>query len=343
MIRNQSGLTGLDGAKNRIWLAAFVWHTRFFKSSQPSLIWKLARRARVGSALFRLGRFLPGPPTAGKAIQPSAENFPRIIWMYWHDGEGAAPELVQHCISTWRRHNPDWDVRVLDSSNASDYVDIDYVPAGTRLQLVADALRLELLDRYGGVWADVTCLCTGPLADWLMNRLGEGFFAFERPGPDRPLSNWFLASQPGSPLVASWVETSRLYWRNGFYSNHIGGGRRDQFVYHYLFEWMINSRKQLRLEWLSVPTLPAGPPHLLQKCLLILIGLPSWWLPTATWPGVESGFDQLDHVAIQRLIPDILSSSEVRVHKLDWRLDDALQILNMYDGAEHHVDDRDVP
>lgn len=326
MIRNQSGLTGLNGAKNRIWLAAFVWHTRIVKSKQPSFAWKLARRAGVGFALFRLGRFIPGPPTAGKAIQPSAENFPRIIWMYWHDGEDAAPGLVRYCISTWRRHNPDWDVRVLDSSNASDYVDIDYVPAGTRLQLVADALRLELLDRYGGVWADVTCLCTGPLADWLMNRLGEGFFAFARPGPDRPLGNWFLASLPGSPLVASWLEVSRLYWRNGFQSNHIGEtGRRDQFIYHYLFEWMINSRRQLHSQWLSVPTLPAGPPHRLQMEIKRHSVFPSWRPPVAS------------------LIPDILSSPDVRVHKLDWRLDDALQILSIYDGTEHNVDHRDEP
>lgn len=344
MIRNQSGL---DGVKNKVWLAAFVWHTRIVKSRQASfglrIGLRIARRAGVGSALFRLGRFLPRPPVAGSAVHPSAQDVPKILWMYWHDGEDAAPELARYCIDSWRKHNPDWDVRVLDSSSAPDYVTIDYVPAGTRLQLVADALRLELLNRYGGVWADASCLCTGPLADWLTNRLGQGFFAFERPGSDRQLGNWFLASRPGSPLVASWVEVSRLYWRNGFYSNHIQWGRRDHFIYHYLFEWMINSSRQLRSEWQSVPTLPAGRHLLLQKCLRISLGLPSAALPGVTWPGVERGFEQLDQAAIQRLITDIVSSPDVRVHKLDWRLENALQILSTSAGADQSVDHRDVP
>jgi hypothetical protein len=264
--------------------------------------------------------------------------------MYWHDGEDEAPEVARYCIDSWRKHNPDWDVRVLDSSSATDYVNIDYVPAGTRLQLVADALRLELLNRYGGVWADASCLCTAPLADWLINRLGEGFFAFERPGPDRPLGNWFLASLPGSPLVASWVEVSRLYWRNGYYSNHIGeAGRRDQFIYHYLFEWMINSNKQLRSEWQSVPTLPAEPHFILQKCLRISLGMPSAPLRGVTWPGAESGFEQLDQAAIQLLTTNIVSSPDVRVHKLDWRLENALRILRTSADADQSVDHRDMP
>lgn len=341
-MRFQRDFIGSEAARNRLWLLTFVWHTRIVKDARRSLPRRIARRA-IGPVLYGLAKALPFPPAADLRPTEPVQPIPKIIWMYWHDGEAAAPSLARYCISSWRIHNPDWEVRVLDSSTTSDYVDIDYLPAGTRLQLVADALRLELLDRYGGVWADVSCLCTGPLDDWLVDRLGRGFFAFERPGPDRPLSNWFLASQPGNPLVASWVEMSRLYWRNGFYSNHVGGGRRDQFIYHYFFRWMVNADTQLRGEWLSVPRLPAGPPHLLQKCLRDLSGLPSWWLPGATWRGIEIGFDQLDRAASQSLMTDILSSPDVRVHKLDWRLENAVQILSMTAGAEQSVDPSDVP
>ncbi len=308
MIRNQSGLTDPNRIKNTLWLWAFVWHTRIVKGKRPSFPVKLARLTGIGSVLFQLGRVLPYPPTAHTAVNVATDNFPKIIWMYWHDGEHAAPQLVRYCIDSWRKNNPDWDVRVLDSSNAGVYADIAYVPAGTRLQLVADALRLELLERYGGVWADVTCLCTGPLVDWLPERLNRGFFAFERPGPDRQLGNWFLASRPGSSLVATWADASRRYWRNGFYSNHIGiSGRQNQFVYHYLFDWMINANPQLRSEWLAVPRLPAGPPHLLQEQLR------------------RAG--QPTHPACLRVISDIISRPDVRVHKLDWRLNNTMGTL----------------
>jgi hypothetical protein len=349
MIRNQSGLTDLSGFKNKLWISAFVWHTRIVKGKQPSFALKIARGAGVGTALFRLGRVLPRFPTAGAAEHESSGNLPKIIWMYWHNGEHAAPDLARHCINSWRRHNPDWDVRMLDATNASDYVNVDYLPAGTRLQLVADAIRLELLDRYGGVWADASCLCTGPLDDWLIDRLGQGFFAFERPGPDRPLGNWFLASRQGGTLIASWAEVSRLYWKNGFYSNHIGpDGRRDQFVYHYLFEWMVNSDPQLRSEWLAVPRLPAGPPHLLQQQLRKCDQSSARFSALTPMRARVRASGQLsarplDQAANQRLITETLSRTDVRVHKLDWRLENALEILRITAGGERSGDHRDVP
>ena len=83
--------------------------------------------------------------------------------------------------------------------------------AGLPGRLQADLARLDLLARHGGVWADATCFCVRPLDDWLLPCLPSGFFAFDRPGPDRLLSTWFLAAQPGNALVSGTFALMRDY------------------------------------------------------------------------------------------------------------------------------------
>ena len=56
----------------------------------------------------------------------------------------------------------------------------------------ADQIRIEILHLHGGVWADATTICAKPLDEWLPERMGTGFFAFERPAQDRMIASWFL-------------------------------------------------------------------------------------------------------------------------------------------------------
>ena len=38
----------------------------------------------------------------------------KIIWIYWHQGWGNAPEIIKICKKSWIKKNPEWDVRALD-------------------------------------------------------------------------------------------------------------------------------------------------------------------------------------------------------------------------------------
>ena len=116
----------------------------------------------------------------------------KTVWMYWHQGWDDAPPIVQACRNSWERLNPGYEVRALDRHSMFEHVDL---PAGVgpdrddlTLTKLSNVIRLRLLARHGGVWADATVLCAWPLDDWLPHRLGEGFFAFKEPGPGRMLS-----------------------------------------------------------------------------------------------------------------------------------------------------------
>lgn len=181
-----------------------------------------------------------------------------IIWSCWFQGEANAPEIVRKCFSSWRTKNPGWEFRVLDAHNIKHYVDIDdYVDLNHQTMTAAslsDLVRVLLLNEYGGVWVDATTWCNRPLDEWLEPAASSGFFAFEKPTPDRTLSSWFIASRPGNSLISAWAGASISYWKNRSYSD-------DYFWFHNRFDTVLRTSPTCVDAWADVPKVSAGPPH----------------------------------------------------------------------------------
>jgi len=191
---------------------------------------------------------------------PADNPPPRTIWMLWLQGLESAPAFVQACVASWRQHNPHWTIQVLDEASISEHIDLPAPPAGTSRNHWANILRLELLARYGGAWADATSLCLRPLDDWLGAAMGSGFFAFSRPQPKRQLANWFLAAQPDATLLHAW----RLWCRIYLYS---GRQPASYFWQHHTFAWLLQRSSALRRLWAATPAISARGPHIMQRLL----------------------------------------------------------------------------
>ena len=137
----------------------------------------------------------------------SRRAVPRTLWMYWHQGWRRAPDLVVRCAATWQAHNPTWEIRLLDAATIAGTVTLPRTARALALPLPAlsDVTRICLLQKYGGVWADATLWCTRPLDDWIDTVTAQsGFFAYDKPGPDRPISSWFLAARSQCRIVDLW-------------------------------------------------------------------------------------------------------------------------------------------
>ncbi len=80
-------------------------------------------------------------------------------------------------------------------------------------------IRINLLAKYGVVWADATCYCCKPLDDWLDNYVASGFFAFRNPGNDKPISSWFLASAKNCKLILKYCKTVNNFWSKNRFTN----------------------------------------------------------------------------------------------------------------------------
>lgn len=134
-------------------------------------------------------------------------EIPKQIWSYW-DSENVPP-IVQKCIFSWKKMNPDFGVAVLSKANVKNYVDppdgFDDLPP----QKQSDWVRLAVIKQYGGIWLDASTIVTGSL-EWV-NRFGKDtvLYYIDSNSPDKKhlnIENWFIASAPQTAFISSWFE-----------------------------------------------------------------------------------------------------------------------------------------
>lgn len=133
----------------------------------------------------------------------------KVIWMYWNSSLDEAPEVVKLSYESWKRFNTSYEVVLLNDQLLESKLGFDFNAVfelcNIRLSLAnkADLLRLYLLSKYGGVWADATSFCIQPLDNWLPSIARENsFFAFrQNKVKSRPIEVWFLYSDKGSPII----------------------------------------------------------------------------------------------------------------------------------------------
>jgi len=139
-------------------------------------------------------------------------EIPKIIWTYWV--EEKPPEIVQKCIESWKRHNPDYDVRLLNKNTVSQWVpelklnELKHNDGPTR---ESDFTRLSVLSKYGGFWVDTSIIMNGSLEPIhrIQTEKGCEMIAYYiddfTTRPEYPvIENWFFACVPGSSFVQQW-------------------------------------------------------------------------------------------------------------------------------------------
>jgi hypothetical protein len=184
---------------------------------------------------------------------------PKTIWCLWFQGWANAPDLVKACGASWRQHNPDWAIHCLSRDTLGAWLEpspgLEAILAkNLPMEALSDVLRIELLSRFGGVWVDSTVYCLRPLDGWIHHAMPRGFFAFNRPTPDRMLSTWFLAAERGSHVIDAWRQKTFAYWKERQERDHY-------FWFHSLFEQVYASDVEFRAIWDATPKLSADGPH----------------------------------------------------------------------------------
>ena len=146
------------------------------------------------------------------------DRVPRKIWMYWNQGWKDTPLIVGTCRASWQNLNRSWSMNLLTDENLEEHVELPRFYKSIRRDLTttafSDVLRIHLLRIHGGVWADATTFCVRPLDEWIDDCTSSaGFFAYSKPGRNRPIASWFLAAHAGSQIVASYSQAVDNLWR----------------------------------------------------------------------------------------------------------------------------------
>ncbi|MBA3994491.1 MAG: hypothetical protein C0469_13260 [Cyanobacteria bacterium DS2.3.42] len=243
--------------------------SRFLKRSTKvdsnSFSWTLALMNRCKTAASSIRAFLKSAVSSlllrtSAERREDAEQYPinKVIWMVWLQGWNNAPWLVQKCLASWQFHNPDWEIRALDANSLQRYIELPELD-GKEITAtnMSDIVRTLLLHEYGGVWCDATLLCHRPLDSWLPDAMCAGFFAFDRPAPDRVLSTWFIATTEGHLLIERLHAAVLQFWKD---EDRAG----SHFWIHYVFEKLCVSDSQFGSAWNKVPKISADGPHMPQ-------------------------------------------------------------------------------
>ena len=140
----------------------------------------------------------------------TSQEIPKTIWTYW-DSEDL-PDFVSKCIDKWRRLHPDWTIIVLNPKNLKDYLpetDIFKLKFADTKPRQSDFVRLHILPKFGGVWADASVVPTQSW-DWVVDeqkKKGSDFIGYYRQGATTKseypvIESWFFACPKGSNFVS---------------------------------------------------------------------------------------------------------------------------------------------
>jgi hypothetical protein len=134
----------------------------------------------------------------------NSNSFPKNIWIYWEQGIDNAPPFAQFCLQSWITKNNTWNIKTIDKNNLSEFFNIfDIIPHFLSIEPIqhrSDIIRTILLQKYGGIWVDMTIYCKLPLDKWFFEHLnGQEFFLFTT--SKLTIANWFIASYPNSYFI----------------------------------------------------------------------------------------------------------------------------------------------
>ena len=145
-----------------------------------------------------------------------SKRIPKIIWTFWDSDD--IPEIVQKCIETWKRTNPEYKINIVSKNNIHlflpDGEEIFSMPhCKDSMQRSSDFIRLQLLYHYGGFWIDASTILNGSLDYFLQIQEEKGcdFLGYYLDGfttrEHYPvIESWFLVAVPKSIVIKLWLQ-----------------------------------------------------------------------------------------------------------------------------------------
>lgn len=198
-------------------------------------------------------------------------KIPRIIWSFWDTGD---PGLVNRClVSSWEKHKANWEINIVSLTTVSQYLSNEELPSCFHTinspQKKADAVRMALLAKHGGVWLDMSTLVLRDF-EWVQKIADKGanqFIGFQLDGyktiNSYGIENWFFACEPGSYIVSEWRDkffsvlentkgddktkefTEHEYYQNVELTPALQSGK-NYFTHHICMQWLQQNNNEFK-------------------------------------------------------------------------------------------------
>jgi hypothetical protein len=193
--------------------------------------------------------------------EPILINFPKKIYMFWDNGWDNAPYMCVECLKSWRRYNSDWEIITLDNNNIEQYLDKDILKKINEIkrpQHRADLIRVNLLNKNGGVWIDASIFCNRTLDSWLYEYMKEGIFYFKynkESGLEHyKIGNWFIACEKNNYLMNKFCTKFNTRWKYIISDEYFG--------FHKVFKELCDTDVKFNNIYQSIPFYDARLPRI---------------------------------------------------------------------------------
>ena len=147
------------------------------------------------------------------------------IWMMWLDGVATIPSKFQPFIDSIKRNNPDRPLIIVDFDEVQKLTQVPEVilsrvrDGSLRNAHLSDVLRFLLLEKYGGVWFDLTIFQVRPIPDnvfavpfWSVKDLDYFPYATAMPCGLK-WQVYAMASQPHALFNCIMIDLYCEYWK----------------------------------------------------------------------------------------------------------------------------------
>lgn len=99
---------------------------------------------------------------------------PKIIWQTYKDPFNQLPQHAKDCAQTWKDLNPEYKYMYMDDNEAKSFILHEFgedwlsifnnYPIGV---MRGDLWRYMIINKYGGVYADLDTVCNKPISSWI--------------------------------------------------------------------------------------------------------------------------------------------------------------------------------
>lgn len=129
------------------------------------------------------------------------------IFSFW-EPQNSMPEYIKLCIKTWIKYFPkDYKVVILNYNNLKDYLSyklIDRILSKKMaLQMQADAIRVAILLKYGGIWMDCDTIITNSK---FMNMFNGSDLVMFGSSKENIIYTGFIYASKNSKFIKIWLE-----------------------------------------------------------------------------------------------------------------------------------------
>ena len=175
--------------------------------------YKSLHRTRQQEALLHNRKLSDGDGDGDGTLSPVNKT----IWIFWFQGwDENTPLLIQQVANSWSIQNPGWNVNLVSKSNILNYLedqDSLFFNEDICIQSRSDILRIELLHKYGGVWADATLFCMKPLDTWIHTTIQPTGVFLYRSNDEKYMLPFFIVSTKESYMITEMKKHVNMYWR----------------------------------------------------------------------------------------------------------------------------------